>query len=108
MQSLARSGGGKRGGQISGTQADHYAAQVAQGIDSVYGGFGRGPKFPHPMAMEIVWRAYLPSRHKPYGDLVVLSLEEMCRGGLYDHLGGGFHRYALDEFWLVPHFEKML
>ncbi len=105
---LAHSAAGAAGAQISITQMNHIATRLAEGVDPVYGGFGRGLKFPHPMALETIWRAYLRTGHSSFRDPVLLSLEQMCMGGLYDHLGGGFHRYAVDEFWLVPHFEKML
>jgi uncharacterized protein YyaL (SSP411 family) len=77
-------------------------------FDPEHGGFGTAPKFPQPMALEFLLR-----HHHRTGDPQALSmaettLERMARGGLYDHLGGGFHRYSTDPFWLVPHFEKML
>jgi uncharacterized protein YyaL (SSP411 family) len=77
-------------------------------FDSQYGGFGRAPKFPHPMELRLLLRVW-----KRFGDpealqMVRLSLDKMAAGGIYDHLGGGFHRYSTDARWLVPHFEKML
>ena len=102
--------GGKEGtgGQISVTQLNHVATQLAEGVDVVYGGFGREAKFPHTMALEVIWRAHCRTGHASFREAVLLSAEQMCLGGIYDHLGGGFYRYAVDEFWLVPHFEKML
>jgi uncharacterized protein YyaL (SSP411 family) len=91
------------------------AAAMARGFDTVHGGFGRAPKFPQCTMLETLWRA--GQRGGEGGDgggdsrffeLVELTLEHMCEGGIYDHLGGGFSRYAVDEKWLVPHFEKML
>ena len=78
-------------------------------IDPVHGGFGkRGPKFPNPMNLALMLRGWRRSREQPVLDAVMLTLEKMARGGLYDQLGGGFSRYSVDERWAVPHFEKML
>ena len=77
-------------------------------IDPVHGGMRGAPKFPQPMMLEFLWRAGQRSGEVRYFDAVTLSLERMCEGGIYDHLGGGFSRYSVDERWLVPHFEKML
>ncbi len=78
-------------------------------MDGVNGGFGGAPKFPNPMSVALVLRAW---RRAPEQDAlkqaVLLTLEKMARGGIYDQLGGGFHRYSVDERWRVPHFEKML
>ncbi len=78
------------------------------GFDSAFGGFGRAPKFPPASALEFLLRA-----HRRFGDdealtMVTATLDGMAAGGMYDLLGGGFHRYSVDERWLVPHFEKML
>ncbi|MGI9113286.1 MAG: thioredoxin domain-containing protein, partial [Gaiellaceae bacterium] len=70
-------------------------------LEPVYGGWGRAPKFPNAPALEFLLR-------RGELDPVVKTLDEMARGGMYDLLGGGFHRYSVDERWLVPHFEKML
>jgi len=77
-------------------------------FDHLHGGWGDAPKFPQPMALEFLLRY-----HHATGDFEVLemmsqTLEAMARGGMYDQLGGGFHRYSVDDHWLVPHFEKML
>jgi uncharacterized protein YyaL (SSP411 family)/aryl-alcohol dehydrogenase-like predicted oxidoreductase len=82
--------------------------QLAADFDPRHGGFGRAPKFPPAAALSFLLRA-----HRRFGDahaleMAVKTLEEMARGGLYDQVGGGFHRYSVDERWLVPHFEKML
>ena len=69
---------------------------------------GGAPKFPQCTMLENLWRAGLRRGEQRFFDLVELSLDHMCRGGIYDHLGGGFSRYSVDERWLVPHFEKML
>jgi uncharacterized protein YyaL (SSP411 family) len=76
--------------------------------DADFGGFGGAPKFPQPMALEFLLRYAHRSGDQSALDIAVHSLERMARGGIYDHLGGGFHRYSTDGEWLVPHFEKML
>jgi uncharacterized protein len=83
-------------------------------FDPQNGGFGQAPKFPHPSALDLLIERYArrsksPSRsaENDLGGLITTSLEHMARGGVYDQLAGGFHRYSVDERWLVPHFEKM-
>ena len=66
------------------------------------------PKFPQPMMLEFLWRTGARRNDERYFALVEISLARMCEGGIYDHLGGGFSRYSVDERWLTPHFEKML
>jgi uncharacterized protein YyaL (SSP411 family) len=77
-------------------------------FDEQNGGFGTAPKFPQPMALEFLLRYFQRSRDTASLQMVELTLEKMAKGGIYDQLGGGFHRYATDSCWLVPHFEKML
>jgi uncharacterized protein YyaL (SSP411 family) len=77
-------------------------------FDSNYGGFGRAPKFPSSMALSFLLRYWKRTGSKEALRMVEVSLEKMANGGIYDHLGGGFHRYSVDERWLIPHFEKML
>ena len=84
---------------------------LATNFDYQNGGIGTAPKFPQPMTLEFLLRFH----HRGYRDLseraldmVNLTLEKMAYGGIYDQIGGGFHRYSTDAFWLVPHFEKML
>jgi len=89
-------------------ELDRIAGQIAGLIDPVHGGMRGAPKFPQPMMLEFLWRAGLRLRDERYFGLVELSLARMGEGGIYDHLGGGFSRYSVDERWLVPHFEKML
>ena len=78
------------------------------GFDEHYGGFGGAPKFPQPMHLEAMLRLGRRSGQGSTLRMVRVTLEGMARGGMYDQLGGGFHRYSVDEKWLVPHFEKML
>ncbi len=77
-------------------------------FDRQHGGLGRAPKFPQPMALEFLLRYWRRSGDAGALDMVRLTLTRMARGGIYDQLGGGFHRYSVDDHWLVPHFEKML
>ena len=82
--------------------------RLRQDFDKKNGGFGTAPKFPQPMALEFLMRYFHRSKDMDALETVDLTLEKMARGGIYDQLGGGFHRYATDSYWLVPHFEKML
>jgi uncharacterized protein len=93
---------------VSTAQLDGAAAAIARAFDHVNGGLGRAPKFPQCAMLEMLWRAGLRRRDSRFFDLVELTLEHICEGGIYDHLGGGFSRYSVDEKWLIPHFEKML
>jgi len=89
-------------------ELDVAARQIGNTFDSVHGGLRGAPKFPQPAILEMLWRAGLRTGDPKFFDTVEYSLERMCEGGIYDHLGGGFSRYSVDERWLVPHFEKML
>jgi hypothetical protein len=77
-------------------------------FEPVYGGFGGAPKFPNTMALSLFLRYHWITGDTTSLDRVKHTLRRMAQGGVYDHLGGGFHRYSVDERWLVPHFEKML
>ncbi|GIL15168.1 MAG: thioredoxin domain-containing protein [Chloroflexota bacterium] len=81
---------------------------IARAFDGENGGWGGAPKFPQPMTLEFLIRQYTQTRDALLLKMLTLTLNKMARGGMYDQLGGGFHRYATDEIWLVPHFEKML
>jgi hypothetical protein len=83
------------------------ADQMARLFDVRYGGFGGAPKFPHPGACEFLLARWWDTREDWPREIVSKTLEGMARGGIRDHLGGGFHRYTVDERWIVPHFEKM-
>jgi uncharacterized protein YyaL (SSP411 family) len=80
----------------------------SQSFDNQYGGFGGAPKFPTPHNLMFLLRYYYHERNKAALDIALKTLRGMYRGGLFDHIGGGFSRYSTDEKWLVPHFEKML
>jgi uncharacterized protein YyaL (SSP411 family) len=82
--------------------------ELLSSLDRVHGGFGGAPKFPHPMDLRVLMRTWKRFGNPAALEAVVLTLEKMAAGGIYDHLGGGFHRYSTDAHWLVPHFEKML
>src|SRR5438094_342325 len=93
---------------IGRAELDRAAQQLGGIIDPVHGGTRGAPKFPQPMLLEFLWRAGQRTGEARYFNAVELTLERICQGGIYDHLGGGFSRYSVDERWLVPHFEKML
>jgi uncharacterized protein YyaL (SSP411 family) len=85
------------------------AAQAAvRGADREHGGWGRGQKFPQTGRIQVLLRAHERTDRDVYGEVVRETLDAMANGGLYDHVGGGFHRYCTDREWVVPHFEKML
>ena len=93
---------------ISRSELDTLAQRLAAIIDPVHGGLKGAPKFPQGAIFELLWRAGQRTGEERYFGLVELTLERISNGGIYDHLGGGFSRYSVDERWLVPHFEKML
>ena len=84
------------------------AARYRQNFDAEHGGLDRAPKFPSSMSIRLLLRAWQSTGQAAYLDMAALTLEKMAAGGLFDQVGGGFHRYSTDERWLVPHFEKML
>jgi uncharacterized protein YyaL (SSP411 family) len=98
------------------TDQAHAGVEVLDGVyralysqyDAAHGGFGRAPKFPQPVTLELLLRHHLRTGDDDALDMVVHTLRRMAAGGLRDHLAGGFHRYSVDARWLVPHFEKML
>jgi uncharacterized protein YyaL (SSP411 family) len=93
---------------VGARELDSAATAIARAFDPQNGGLGRAPKFPQCSMLEMLWRAGMRGAETRFFDLVEITLEHMCEGGIYDHLGGGFSRYSVDEKWLVPHFEKML
>ena len=107
-----------RSGKVSGAAITAIQESAVKMFDSRHGGFGQAPKFPHPSALDLLIERYAQSRKKSasegalensknIGEIVNTTLEQMARGGVYDQLAGGFHRYSVDERWVVPHFEKM-
>jgi uncharacterized protein YyaL (SSP411 family) len=102
------------GGKVSVTVIDAIAESARKMFDEVNGGFGSAPKFPHPAALDLVMDQYVRTgssndraENQELRTIFVHTLEKMARGGVYDQLAGGFHRYSVDERWIVPHFEKM-
>ncbi len=87
---------------------DQTARRLVQAFDTIHGGLGGAPKFPQAPVLDLVWRHALANGDEAARHAVLHTLTNICQGGIYDHLGGGFARYAVDGFWLVPHFEKML
>jgi len=81
---------------------------IIKNYDAINGGFGSAPKFPPAMTLEFLLRIYHRTRRDDALEIVMHTCRKMAEGGIYDHLGGGFHRYSTDAKWLVPHFEKML
>ena len=82
--------------------------QLSASFDREWGGFGRAPKFPQTDNVELLLRSYAHNSSDTTLEMVTTTLDAMASGGMYDHVGGGFHRYSVDAFWMVPHFEKML
>jgi len=84
------------------------ARQLEATFDDKWGGFSSAPKFPPSNAVLFLLRDYVHTENKHSLEMATFTLDKMCEGGMYDHLAGGFHRYSVDQEWLVPHFEKML
>jgi uncharacterized protein YyaL (SSP411 family) len=84
------------------------AESYRKNFDGEYGGLNRAPKFPSSLSVRLLLRAYQRSGEQAFLDMAELTLEKMAAGGMFDQVGGGFHRYSTDAQWLVPHFEKML
>ena len=83
-------------------------SQLEESYEPKYGGFAQAPKFPRPVVMDFLLRYYKATGNKSARDMALFTLDEMVAGGMYDQIGGGFHRYSVDGQWRVPHFEKML
>ncbi len=108
VSALAAAGAGSGDGRAGVEALDSAYRSLANQYDAVHGGFGRAPKFPQPVTLELLLRHHLRTGEPAALDMVVHTLRRMAAGGLRDHLAGGFHRYSVDARWLVPHFEKML
>ncbi len=93
---------------VSKEMLDAASSGILRNYDSVNGGFGGAPKFPPAMVLEFLLRSHHRTRNMEFLDVVRHTCRKMADGGIYDQLGGGFHRYSTDAKWLVPHFEKML
>jgi uncharacterized protein YyaL (SSP411 family) len=105
LQRLSKPEGG---GNLTMAIVDKAASTLLHHIDPITGGTMGAPKFPQPSLHMLLWRAHRRLGASMFREAVTLSLDHMCQGGIYDHLGGGFARYSTDEVWLAPHFEKML
>src|SRR5262249_32658293 len=101
-------GGQQEAVELRAELLEQAARSIAQSFDPTHGGFGAAPKFPHPMDLRLLLHVWHRRRNDNLLHIVTLTLDKMASGGMYDQLGGGFHRYSVDERWLVPHFEKML
>src|ERR1700694_2334873 len=95
-------------GELTPALLDEAAAGLARDFDPVHGGFGGAPKFPQPMLVEVLLRHHVRTGQDAALQMALQTLRAMAEGGIHDQLGGGFHRYSVDDHWLVPHFEKML
>src|SRR6266481_3240759 len=96
-----------RSGDVSPKVIDAIIESAMKMFDERNGGFGNAPKFPHPSTLDLLIGHYAQTGSEALRDVIVTTLEKMARGGVYDQLAGGFHRYSVDERWIVPHFEKM-
>jgi hypothetical protein len=108
MAAIADRAAADTAGEITVDLLDAASARLFDLIDPEKGGLKGAPKFPQTALLECLWRAGFRAQNSQYLDAVNTSLERMCQGGIYDHLGGGFARYSVDDRWLAPHFEKML
>jgi uncharacterized protein YyaL (SSP411 family) len=97
-----------RGGDLSLALVDKIAGSALAKFDARNGGFGSQPKFPHPSVLDLLLEVAMSRDNDQARDAFTTTLEKMAKGGVYDQLAGGFHRYSVDERWVVPHFEKML
>ncbi|HWR13973.1 MAG TPA: thioredoxin domain-containing protein [Terriglobales bacterium] len=109
MNMIARSEtfAGREQEPVSPQIVDHIVGSAQGMFDSRHGGFGSAPKFPHSSAIDLLLHRYARTGDPDVKEICVKTLEKMARGGIYDQLAGGFHRYSVDERWVVPHFEKM-
>jgi uncharacterized protein len=105
---LARLATPARPQELSPAFVTETAQRLIQAFDTIHGGFAGAPKFPQAPLLHLLWRQALASNDQAVRQAVLHTLVNMCQGGIYDHLGGGFARYSVDALWLVPHFEKML
>jgi uncharacterized protein YyaL (SSP411 family) len=95
-------------GDLDGTLPGRAAEALLEHVDDLYGGLGNAPKFPNTQAFQLMLRHGVRTGRGELVEAVVLTCRRMAEGGLFDQIGGGFHRYSVDQRWLVPHFEKML
>jgi uncharacterized protein len=96
-----------RSGRVSASIVTAIQTSALRMFDAQHGGFGQAPKFPHPSVLDLLIEQYARTGDGTLRNVIVTTLEHMANGGVYDRLAGGFHRYSVDEGWVVPHFEKM-
>ncbi|HKW76047.1 MAG TPA: thioredoxin domain-containing protein [Terriglobales bacterium] len=96
-----------KSGSLRPELVDSIASSAVKMFDAEHGGFGSAPKFPHPSALDLLAQRAAETGDPQLLHVVSTTLEKMAQGGVYDQLAGGFHRYSVDEHWVVPHFEKM-
>jgi uncharacterized protein YyaL (SSP411 family) len=108
LRQLATYGLGTLVTPVSGGDVTAAGTALARALDPVEGGFGGAPKFPNTMGIALLLRAWRRTGNAALRDGALHTLDRMVTGGIHDQLGGGFHRYSVDRFWRVPHFEKML
>jgi uncharacterized protein YyaL (SSP411 family) len=104
---IARAESYAGGGKVSAAVIDAIGESAQKMFDETNGGFGGAPKFPHPATLDLLMEQYTRTGDEALRHIFVHTLQKMARGGVYDQLAGGFHRYSVDERWVVPHFEKM-
>ncbi len=100
--------GGEASGELEAAPIQTALRQLAAHYDARDGGFGGAPKFPHPGTLRFLLREGTRSGNATARQMALYTLERIAEGGINDHLGGGFYRYSVDEYWMIPHFEKML
>ena len=109
VQAISKSANLKAGTDLPDVEQLNNAVQgLGKAFDPEWGGFGKAPKFPSSFNLELMLRAYMSNGADAAKNIITTTLDAMCSGGMYDHIGGGFARYSVDREWLVPHFEKML
>lgn len=96
-----------KSGSLKAEMIDSMVESAVKLFDPEHGGFGSAPKFPHPSGMDLLMQRAAETGNEQLLTVITTSLEKMAQGGVYDQLAGGFHRYSVDEHWIVPHFEKM-
>ena len=114
IEALAEAASSHRGGEapLGASAIEQGYSQIARTYDAEEGGFGGAPKFPRPVTLNFLFRVYARDRNGTTGkralEMNLHTLRKMAAGGMHDHIGGGFARYSVDQYWHVPHFEKML
>src|SRR5258706_1404338 len=96
-----------RSGDVNPQTIENIVQAAAKMFDPHYGGFGNAPKFPHSSVLDLAIDYFARTGNEQVREMIATTLQKMAMGGIYDHLAGGFHRYSVDEKWVVPHFEKM-